>query len=176
MFRLRQKHSQRKSEQFAKPDAHRILAEQSLTRAVAGGFATVLMLSWAWGLFSLNTGRIFPWFSILMGAVIGLAVQRFGRGLDWRFPVLAAILGCIGTYVGNLMIGVLETSRYIDEPPLRVLGGLSKDTMKVFFASTVSPIDHIYAVCAAGVAAFFANRRLNRREVLAIRTMQDSLQ
>ena len=90
---------------------------------------------------------------------------------DWRYPALAAVLGCSGAYIGNLMIGVVETGRYIDEPVIRVLGGLSSDTMENFFTSTVNPIDHIYAVCAAGVAAFFANRRLNRREILAVRMM-----
>ena len=171
MFRLRQKHSRRKTEQFAKPDPQRIVAEQSVSRAVIGGLAVVLLLSWLWAIFSLNSGRVLPWFSVLMGAVIGLAVQRFGRGLDWRFPLLAAVLGCTGAYIGNLMIGVVETGRYIDEPVFRVLGGLSSDTMENFFISTVNPVDHIYAVCAAGVAAFFAKRRLNRREVLAVRTI-----
>lgn len=176
MFRLRQKHSRRKPEQYAKPDPHRIMAQQSLLRALVGGIAAVLALSWFWAVFSLQTGRVLPWFSILLGALTGLAVQRFGRGLDWRFPSLAAVLGCIGAYIGNLMIGVLETSIYIEASPISVLAGLSSDTMETFFSNTVSPVDHIYAVCAAGVAAFFANRRLNRREVLAVRTMGDKNQ
>ena len=91
----------------------------------------------------------------------------------WRFPLLAAVLGCIGTYIGNLMIGVLETGRYIEASSMSVLGGLSAETIEIFFINTVSPIDHIYAACAAGVAAFLANRRLNRYEILAIRTMKD---
>lgn len=175
MFRLRQKHSRRRQEEFPEPNARRIIAQQSLSRAVIGGIAVALLLSWAWALFSMNTGRIFPWFSILVGAVIGQAVQRFGRGLDWRFPVLAALLACIAAYFGNLMIGVLETGRYIEASPVSVFGGLSRDTLENFFSNTVNPVDHIYAVCAAGVAAFFANRRLNRREVLAVRMLEKKL-
>ncbi len=74
------------------------------------------------------------------------------------------------------MIGIIETGRYIEAAPVRVFAGLSKDTIENFFANTVTPVDHIYALCAAGVAAFFAKRRLNRREVLAIRTMDKSEQ
>ena len=59
-------------------------------------------------------GRVFPWFSILIGGFVGLGVQRFGRGLDWRFPVIAAVLAWVGAYVGNLMIGIVETGRYIE--------------------------------------------------------------
>ncbi len=172
MFRLKQKHSQRKQHKHPEADACRILAEQSFVRAVLGGIGVALLLSWVWANYSMNSGRVFPWFSIVMGALIGFAIQRFGRGLDWRFPLLAAVLACIAAYFGNLMIGVLETGRYIEASPLRVFGGLSRDTMENFFGNTINPIDHIYAFSAAGVAAFFANRRLNRREVLAVRTFE----
>ena len=140
-------------------------------RATVGGIAVVLVFGWMWAILSVETGRIFPWATILIGAIVGLAVQRFGKGLDWRFPALAALLAWSGAYVDNLMIGIVETGRYIEAAPARVFTGLSKDTMENFFANTVTPVDHIYALCAAGVASFFAKRRLNRREVLAIRTL-----
>ena len=148
-----------------------ILAQQSVGRAVTGGIVVVLLSGWIWARLSMETGRVFPWFSILIGMVIGLAVQRVGRGLDWRFPVIAAVLAWTGAYVGNLMIGIVETGRYIEADSFSVFAGLSRDTMENFFANTVSPVDHIYAFCAAGVAAFLAKRRLKRREVLAIRTI-----
>ena len=131
----------------------------------------MLVFGWIWALISMQTGRVFPWFSILIGGFVGLGVQRFGRGLDWRFPVIAAVLAWVGAYVGNLMIGIVETGRYIEADSFSVFVGLSRDTMENFFANTVSPVDHIYAFCAAGVASFLAKRRLNRREVVAIRTM-----
>lgn len=148
------------------------MAQQSVWRAIVAGIAVVLVFGWMWAILSVETGRIFPWFTILMGAIVGLAVQRYGRGLDWRFAAIAALLAWVGAYVDNLMIGIVETGRYIEAAPVRVFAGLSKDTIENFFANTVTPVDHIYALCAAGVASFFAKRRLNRREVLAIRTME----
>lgn len=171
MLRLRKKHSGIQTHTGPKPDATVILAQQSIWRATAGGIAVVLVFGWMWAILSVETGRIFPWFTIIIGAIVGLAVQRYGRGVDWRFPALAAFLAWSGAYADNLMIGIVETGRYIEAAPARVLAGLSKDTMENFFANTVTPVDHIYALCAAGVASFFAKRRLNRREVLAIRTM-----
>ena len=140
-------------------------------RAVFGGLAVAVLLSMAWAQYALTTGRVFPWFSVIVGALIGLAVQRFGRGLDWRYPVIAATIAGLAAYFGNLMIGVVETGRYIDASPASVFAGLSIDTMENFFGNTINAIDHIYAFCAAGVAAFFANRRLNRAEVYAVRTL-----
>ena len=135
-----------------------------------GGFAVALLLAWGGAVFAVVTGRVFPWFSIPIGALVGLAVQRFGRGLDWRFPVVAVMFAALAAYAGNLLIGVLETGRYIEASAGEVLRGLSGDTMRNFFRNTINPIDHIYAFSACGVAAFFANRRLKRHEVLGLRT------
>lgn len=141
-------------------------------RAIIAGIAVVLVFGWMWAILSVQTGRVFPWFTILIGAIVGIAIQRYGRGLNWRFPVIAALIAWGGAYVDNLMIGIVETGRYIEAAPVRVFAGLSKDTMENFFENTVTPVDHIYALCAAGVASFFAKRRLNRREIHAIRTIE----
>lgn len=172
MFRLKQKHAQKRGQRLPPADGRKLIAEQSLSRGFLGTLGVAILLSWGWALFAMTTGRVFPWFSILMGAVIGMAMQRFGRGLDWRFPVMAMVIAGVAAYFGNLMIGVLETGRYIEADPLSVLAGLSADTMRNFFRNVIGPIDHIYAFSACGVAAFFANRRLKRHEVLGLRTLE----
>ncbi len=172
MLRLRQKHTPSREGRLPPADGRRLLAEQSLGRGIAGTFATAVLLCWAWALFAMVTDKVFPWFSIVNGALIGMAMQRFGRGLDWRFPVAALVIAGIAAYAGNLMIGVFETGRYIEEAPMRVLGGVSSDTMREFFRNVIGPVDHIYAFSACGVAAFFANRRLKRHEVLGLRMAQ----
>ena len=174
MFRLKHKHSRKLSDIQPPADGRRLLAEQSVIRGLVGSIAVGLLSCWLWALLATTTGRIYPWFSVLVGAVIGIAMQRFGRGLDWRFPVLAVVVAGVAAYAGNLMIGVLETGKYIEAAPISVVGGLSADTMGYFFRNTISPIDHIYAFCACGVAAFFANRRLRRHEVLGLRTIGSS--
>lgn len=173
MFRLKQKHAPRRGERLPPADGRQLIAEQSVLRGFLGTSGVALLLAWGWALFAMATGKVFPWFSILMGALIGMAMQRFGRGLDWRFPVMAVLIAGVAAYFGNLMIGVLETGRYIEADPVRVLAGLSADTMRNFFRNTIGPIDHIYAFSACGVAAFFANRRLKRHEVFGLRTMQE---
>jgi hypothetical protein len=169
MFRLKQKHTRKPSEKLPPADGPRLLAEQSVLRGALGSIAVALLLSWFWALLSLDSGLVFPWFSVLIGALIGVAVQRFGRGLDWRFPVIAVLVAGLAAYVGNLLIGVLQTAQYIDATPGQILGGLSLDTLRVFFDNNISPTDHIYAFSSCGVAAFFANRRLKRHEVLGLR-------
>ncbi len=172
MFRLKQKYGQKRGERLPPADGRKLIAEQSVLRGFLGTLGVALLLCWSWALFVMATNRLFPWFTIVMGTLIGLAMQRFGRGLDWRFPVVAVMIAGVAAYFGNLMIGVLETGRYIEAEPMEVLKGLSSDTMRNFFRNTIGPIDHIYAFSACGVAAFFANRRLKRHEVFGLRTMQ----
>jgi hypothetical protein len=172
MYRLKQKHMPNPATQRPPADGKRLLAEQSLRRGTLGSIGVALLLCWAWAMFSMTTDRVFPWFTIPMGALIGIAMQRFGRGLDWKYPLVAAVIAGVAAYAGNLMIGVFETGRYIEAEPVRVLRGLSMDTLRNFFRNTINPVDHIYAFCACGVAAFFANRRLKRHEVLGLRTME----
>lgn len=171
MFRLKQKHTLDKRKKLPPADGRRLIAEQSALRAMLGGFAVAVLLAWTWAVFAMITGKVFPWFSIPIGALVGIAVQRFGRGLDWRFPAIAVVLAGFAAYTGNLLIGVLETGRYIEAGAGEVLRGLSGDTMRNFFRNTVGPVDHIYAFSACGVAAFFANRRLKRHEVLGLRQL-----
>ncbi len=172
MFRLKQKHGQKRGQRRPPADGRKLIAEQSVLRGFLGTLCVALLLCWGWALFVMATDRLFPWFTTLMGTLIGLAMQRFGRGLDWRFPAMAVVIAGVAAYFGNLMIGVLETGRYIEAEPMEVLNGLSSDTMRNFFRNTIGPIDHIFAFSACGVAAFFANRRLKRHEAFGLRTMR----
>jgi len=172
MIRLKQKHSKDQKDKMPPADGRRIVQAQSVRRALIGGVGAAIVLSLLWAQLAMMSGKVYPWFSILAGALVGIAVQRFGKGLDWRFPVIALVLATVTAYMGNLMIGVLETGRYIDASPVSVLRGLSTDTFRNFFRNVIGPVDHIYAFSAAGVAAFFANRRLKRHEVVGLRQFQ----
>ena len=172
MLRLKKKHSPNQEYTGPPPNAALIISQQSVSGAIAGGIGVVIVFGWLWATLSVRTGLVFPWLSVLIGVFIGLAVRRYGRGIDWRFPVIAAAIAWSGAYAGNLMIGIVETGRYIEAASFSVFLGLSRDTIENFFANTINPIAHIYGFCAAGIASFLANRRLNRREVLAIRTLR----
>jgi hypothetical protein len=172
MYWMKQKHTPDPAKQLPPADGGRLVAEQSLGRGTLGTLAVALLLCWVWALVAMTTASVFPWFTIPMGALIGIAMQRFGRGLSWHYPVVAAVIAGLAAYAGNLLIGVFETGRYIEATPVEVLRGLSSDTLRNFFRNTINPVDHIYAFSGCGVAAFFANRRLKRHEVLGLRNFE----
>ena len=155
-------------------DPQRLVDAQSVKGALLAAIATTLVLSSFWVFFANVTGRVFPWFSIVQGIFIGLAVRRFGRGLDWRFPLIAGITAWIGAFFGNLLVAVPATTSALDASWWEVIRGLTWWSIRTFFDEVITAVDYIYAFCAAAVAVFHAKRRLNRHEVFALRTRRQS--
>ncbi|MFQ5548820.1 MAG: hypothetical protein ACE5FV_11040 [Woeseia sp.] len=164
MFRLEQKHSRNLGKGAAPANAERLIAEQSVRAAVTGSVIAIACFNVIWAYTASASGRFFPWMSIIQGIVIGLVVQRAGRGLDWRFPLVAGVAAWVAAFSGGLFIALVFTEAET--------GGIGADWWQIlqgFVANTVTVIDVIYALCAAAVATFFSKRRLSRHEVLALR-------
>ena len=164
MFRLRQKHSRNLGRDATLVNAEKLIAAQSVRAAITGAAITIIMFNIVWAYTASASGKFLPWISIVQGAVIGIAVQRCGRGLDWRFPLVAGAAAWIGAFSGNLFIALVFTGTETIGP-----GSNWRLILGSFFENTVSVIDVIYAFCAVAVAIFYSKRPLNRYEVLALR-------
>jgi hypothetical protein len=164
MFRLRQRHSRHVYDDKVTVSAEKLIAAQSVRAAVTGATIAVIALNIVWAYTASASGRYFPWFAIVQGAGIGIAVRRSGRGLDWRFPFVAGIAAWIGAFTGNLFIALEFTATETGR-----IEGSWWQIVQDFLANTVTVIDVIYAFCAVAVAMFYSKRQLNRYEVLALR-------
>lgn len=153
------------------PDPKALIASQSLRGAVVGGIAAIVIMCALWTSLTVATGRVFPWFTMLQGVLIGGFVRRYGRGFDYRFPVVAALLACAGALVGNLIVALPETMRQLDAGAVEVLRGLTWRSFELFFDEVITVVDYIYAGFAAALAAFYSRRRLNRHEEFVLRSM-----
>lgn len=169
ILRLRKKHDRREQSR-PPPDPAKLIASQSPGNALVAGIAILLVMSAAWTWLAVVLNRVFPWFSVMQGLALGLAVRRYGRGFDWRFPLLAALLAWLGAYAGNLLVALPATTSELDAGAFQVLRGLTWWSFETFFSEVITPVDHIYAVFAAAVAAFYARRRLRREEFYALRS------
>ena len=163
MFRLRQRHSRNVHYEAPPVSAEKLMAAQSVRAAITGAAITIIAFNIVWAYTASASGRYFPWIAIVQGAAIGMAVQRSGRGLDWRFPLVAGLAAWIGAFSGNLFIALEFTASetgHIDASWWQIV--------QDFFMNIVTAIDVIYAFCAAAVATFYSMRRLNRYQVLAL--------
>lgn len=171
-MRLPKRHARESVAPTDPRDGARIVRQQSVRGAILAGLIVVIVFSAAWALMSVATGRVFPWMTLVQALLVGLAVRRAGRGIDWRFPTVAAIVATAGALIGNIVVAAAFTAGEFDTGTLTILRSVTTMTWPVFFDEVITGADLFYAITGAGIAAFYANRRLTRAQYAALRTWQ----
>jgi hypothetical protein len=133
----------------------------------------IVVFSVIWVLLSTALDRVFPWMTVVQGLIIGFAVRRAGQGLDWRFPVIAAVAAVAGALAGNVIVAASFTAAEFGTGTLTVLRAATSFTWPVFFDEVMTAADAIYALAAAAIAAYYANRRLTRDQYASYRAWQE---
>jgi len=169
VLRLRKKHGSGTPLEATVADGERLLGAQSLRSALVAGVVAVAIFCVLWIALTALIDRVFPWITVLLGAMVGFAVQRAGRGVDWRYPLLAAVLALTGAVLANIVLAAATTADIFDTNTLLVLKSVTSMTWPVFFDEVMTAADGFYAVVAAALAAFLANRRLSRSQYYALR-------
>jgi hypothetical protein len=149
--------------------AAHLLAAQNVHRGMTSTLVATLLVMLLWVYIALLFDRYFPWFSVVQGLLIGLTMQRFGRGLDWRFPLLAAALTAAAAVLGSFLVALFLTGREFGTGALSLVDEISVHTIATFLTRDFGVVGTIYLVFAAALAAFFANRRLLAGEAAALR-------
>ena len=168
-LRLRRKHGEGKSPEATADDGARLVRAQSMRSAIVAGLITFIVFCLVWILLSGATNRVFPWMTVVLGAALGMVVRKAGRGVDWRFPTLAAVMAFVGSVVGNIVLAASTTAAEYGTGTLDILQAVTSMTWPVFFEEVWNVADGFFAVVAAAFAAFLAPRRLTRTERFALR-------
>lgn len=172
-LRLRKKHGAGRRADVSAADGERLVRAQSPRNAFIAGLITIIVFSVLWVALSSLTNRVFPWMTVLLGAMLGFAVRRAGQGVDWRFPTLAAVLAVLGALVGNIVVAASYTAETFDTGTLQILRAVTTMTWPVFFDEVLTVADGFYAALAAGLAAFLASRQLTRSQYYALRRWRE---
>jgi len=174
IVRMGKKHTPRVPTESKPGEGRRLIQQQSIRDALLAGLVVIVLFSILWAMLSTLLNRIFPWMTIVLGIIVGLAIRRAGNGLDWRFPVLAAVMTLAGSLASNVVVAAAFTARALETSTITVLRAVTSMTWPVFFDEAMTPADLAYALIGAAIAAFYANRSLNRAQYLALREWQDS--
>jgi hypothetical protein len=172
-LRLPKRHDPTDAASVTAGDGERLVAAQSLRGALVAALAAILVFSLLWIMVTRLTGRVLPWMTILQGIAIGYAVRRAGNGVDWRFPLLAALLAGFGAFVSYAIVAASVTGESLGTGTLHVLRSVTAMTWPVFFDEVITAADYVFAASAAIAAAFYAGRRLSRAEYRAVRLWRE---
>ena len=172
-LRLRKRHGDGRRPDVTAVDGERLDRAQSLRNAAVAGLIVLLVFCMFWVSLSSLTNRVFPWMTVVLGGLLGIAIRRAGRGVDWRFPTLAAVLALLGSIISNVVVAASTTAESYGTGTMEILQAVTSMTWPVFFDEVWTVADGFYAAVAAGFAAFFANRRLTRSEFYALRLWRE---
>lgn len=172
-LRLRKKHGDGSGLDVSAADGGRLVRAQSLRNAIVASLIVVVVFCVLWVYLTVLTNRVFPWMTVVLGAMLGQAIRYAGRGVDWRFPALAAIMALAGAIVSNIVLGASTTAGNHGITIVETLRSVTVMTWPVFFAEVWTVADSFFAIVAAGFAAFFANRRLTRVQFFALRKWRE---
>ena len=172
-LRLPKRHAPEGSEPPDPELGARLVRVQSLRAAIMASLIVIIAFSAAWAILSTAIDRVFPWMTVVQGLLLGIVVRRAGRGLDWRFPLVAALAALAGALLGNIVVAAAFTAAEFETGTLSILRAVTSLTWPVFFDEAMTGADAFYAITGAGIAAFYSNRRLTRAQYGAWRQWQE---
>ena len=142
---------------------------QSVRNAIVASLIAVIVFSLFWIALTELSNRVFPWLTVVLGFLIGHSVRLAGRGIDWRFPVIAVVMTLAGSLGANIILAASVTAESLGISTLQIIQAVTSMTWPVFFDEVLTIADTFFAVVGAGLAGFFSNRRLTRTEYFALR-------
>jgi len=175
-LRLRKKHGTGTPVEVTTADGGSLVAMQSIRNALIVAAIIIVIFSVFWISLSELTNRVYPWFTVVLGFLLGHGIRLAGRGTDWRFPVIAAVSAVMGSLVANIAVAASVTAQGFGIATVEVLSAVTSMTWPVFFNEVVTSADILFALVSACLAAFYANRRLTRKQYHALRHWREKQQ
>ncbi len=148
--------------------------QQDLTKAIVAGVFAALLCSIIWAAFAVYTTVLFRGMALLLGATVGFAMRRTGKGIDTIFGISGGIISLIGCVVGNFLIVIGFVAQ---ENDLGYFETLLRFDYSYFDEVMVETFDirHIFFyVLAAGVGFALSKKAITDKDVKEMKEKQNS--
>lgn len=119
-------------------------AEQQLVPALAAGAVAATIGAAVWATVTVLTEMQIGWMAVGVGAGVGLAMRRLGRGVAPKFGVAAAALALLGCLAGNLFASVGFVASFTHVSFFTVLTTLDLGVVRTLMGATFSPMDLLF--------------------------------
>jgi hypothetical protein len=122
----------------------RLRGQQHFPNGFAAGAVVAVICAVVWAAITVATRSQIGWMAVGVGVLVGLAVRRFGHGVDPRFGYLGAGMSLLGCGLGNLFAVLGFVSGESGESVLSLWGQLSWAAVPDVMAATFSPMDLVF--------------------------------
>jgi hypothetical protein len=123
-------------------------SRQNFAAAIPAGLAAAVVGAVVWALFTYLTGMALGLIAVAIGALVGWAVRRVGRGIDLRFGVLGAVCAAFGWALGTVLCDVAFVAKDAGRPFLDVLAALGGGETIALAFRTADAMDLLFLAIA----------------------------
>jgi hypothetical protein len=139
--------------------------QQSLGMGVLAGGAAAVVGAGLWAVVTVLTGYQIGWMAVGVGVLVGIAMRKFGKGIDRTFGIAGAGLALLGCVLGNLLAVCGFVSAQETIPFMRVVGGLTPGVAFELLRVTFNPIDVLFYGIAVYEGHKLSFRQVTRAEL-----------
>lgn len=141
-------------------DIERLKAEQNFPMAILGGILACIVCIFVWTLITVTTKYQISYMAIGVGIVVGLAIQKFGKGLTPVYGILGAGLALITCFLGNIISYVcFIAEEYDNYSYVDAISDLNLDISLNIATETFQPIDLLFYGLALYTGYMFSIKR-----------------
>ncbi|HDS01562.1 MAG TPA: hypothetical protein ENO22_13570 [candidate division Zixibacteria bacterium] len=139
--------------------------KQNFSMGILAGFIAGSVGAALWGLISYFSSYQIGFMSIGVGFLVGIAIRKFGAGMDVKFGIAGAILSLYGCLAGNIFMVALAVSREYNVPLSEIMSQMNFETMWIFLKAGFEPMDVLFYGIALYFGYKYSFRRIKQEEL-----------
>lgn len=94
----------------------RLKEQQNLGLGILGGAIGMVIGAVAWGVITALSGYQIGYLAVGIGFLVGLGVQKLGKGFERQFQFVGAGLALLGCILGDLLVVLILVSKEFEIP------------------------------------------------------------
>lgn len=141
---------------------------QSLMSGTLAGVAAAVVGAALWAVITALTSFQIGWMAVGVGFLVGMAVRKFGRGIDKPFGIAGAAISLLGCMAGNLLAFCIIISQQQQVPFSEMLSRLNPEVAAGLMKATFNPMDLLFYGLAVYAGYRFSFRRISTEELLKL--------
>ncbi len=118
--------------------------EQNLTGGLLAGIGAAVVGAAIWAAITFATHFQIGWMAIGVGFLVGIAVRKYGHGIDMSFGIMGAILALLGCLAGNLFATCASIAGHFEIGYWEVISQLNFDAVTNIMVETFHPMDVLF--------------------------------
>ena len=138
--------------------------EQNLLVGTMAGFMAAVVSAAVWAAATVAAEYVLGWMAVVVGIATGLAVRLAGKGIDWIFGAVGAVMALLGCVLGNVFTIAWYVSVDTGTPIVDVLSQMDAPIVIELIMESFQVTDLLFYALAVYFGYRYAIRELSAED------------